>query len=67
MNGAKPVRPKDQVSFRCRLCGNCCRNLENQLMLEPLDAYNLARLLRERGEVSSIGDVYERYAHMDLL
>lgn len=67
MSEAKPVRPKDWVPFQCRLCGNCCRNLEDQLMLEPLDAYNLARLLRERGEVSSIDEAYERYAHMDLL
>ncbi|MDE6261181.1 MAG: YkgJ family cysteine cluster protein [Oscillospiraceae bacterium] len=67
MNRAEPVRPKDWVTFRCQLCGNCCRDLENQLMLEPLDAYHLARLLRERGEVTSIDDVYTRYAHTDML
>lgn len=67
MNRAEPVRPKDWVTFQCRLCGNCCRNLENQLMLEPLDAYNLARCLRERGEVTSIDDVCMRYAHSDML
>ena len=67
MNRAEPVRPKDWVCFRCCRCGNCCRDLENQLMLEPLDAYHLARLLRTRGEVSSIDDVYLRYAHTDML
>lgn len=67
MNRAEPVRPKDWVMFHCHLCGNCCRELENQLMLEPLDAYHLARLLRERGEASSIDDVYTRYAHPDML
>ena len=67
MNRAEPVRPKDWACFRCRRCGNCCRGLEDQLMLEPLDAYNLARLLRARGEASSIGDVYTRYAHPDIL
>lgn len=67
MNDAIPVRPKDWVCFQCSRCGNCCRNLENQLMLEPLDAYNLARHLRERGEIVSIDDVYARYAHLDML
>ena len=67
MNRAEPVRPKDWVMFHCHLCGNCCRELENQLMLEPLDAYYLARCLRERGEVSTIDDVYTRYAHTDML
>lgn len=67
MNRAEPVRPKDWVCFSCRRCAGCCRDLEGQLMLEPLDAYNLARLLRERGEAASIDDVYARYAHADLL
>ena len=67
MNDAIPVRPKDWVCFQCSRCGNCCRNLENQLMLEPLDAYNLTRYLRERGEAVSIDDVYARYAHLDML
>lgn len=67
MNRAEPVRPKDWVCFQCRRCANCCRELENQLMLEPLDAYNLAHLLRERGEASTIDDVYMRYTHADLL
>lgn len=67
MNCAVPVRPKDWFEFQCRRCGNCCRNLEDQLMLEPLDAYNLARYLREQCLVRSIHDVYERYVHADLL
>lgn len=67
MNRAEPVRPKDWVCFNCRRCAGCCRNLEDQLMLEPLDAYNLARCLREQGMVSSIDDVYVRYAHPDVL
>lgn len=67
MSCAIPVRPKDQVCFQCRQCGNCCRDLKDQLMLEPLDAYRLARFLRERGQAASIDTVYERYAHTDML
>lgn len=37
-------------------------------MLEPLDAYNLGRFLRDRGgAVESIEDVYDRYTHPVML
>lgn len=67
MSTAVPVRPKDWVNFHCRLCGNCCRDLEGQLMPELLDVYRLARCLRERGEVEYIEDVYNRYTHVETL
>lgn len=51
MSTAKPVRPKDRGCFHCTRCGNCCRDLEGELMLEPADAYGLARFLRDRLEV----------------
>lgn len=63
-----PVRPKDQVAFSCRLCGDCCRHVRDRIMLEPLDAYNLGRYLRERGAgVDNIEDVYGQHAHPSLL
>ena len=67
MSTAKPVRLEDRVCFHCTRCGNCCRDLEGQLMLEPADAYDLARYLWAQGKVNSIHDVYERYATVDLL
>ena len=63
-----PVRPQDKVPFTCCRCGNCCRNVEEQIMLEPLDAYHLGRFLRQHGgDVHSIEDVYSRYAEPMLL
>lgn len=63
-----PVRPQDEVPFTCQRCGNCCRNVEKQIMLEPLDAYQLGRFLRQHGgEIQSIEDVYSRYAEPMLL
>jgi len=65
---ARPVRSKDKVPFTCRLCGACCRDLEDKLMLEPMDAYCLARHLRDSGNgISDIEDVYTRFAHASLL
>ncbi len=68
MSDAVTVRPKDWVPFRYRLCGNCCRNLRgNLLMPEQIDAYRLARFLRERGEVEYMEDFYTRYTYPDML
>ncbi len=62
------VRPRDEVPFTCQRCGNCCRNVEEQIMLEPLDAYQLGRFLCQHGgDIQSIEDVYSRYAEPMLL
>ena len=62
------VRPRDEVPFTCQRCGSCCRNVEEQIMLEPLDAYLLGRFMRQRGdEIQSIEDVYSRYSKPMLL
>lgn len=63
----KPVQSKDRVPYRCSLCGNCCRNVKDQLMLEPLDACRLARFLRVRGQAEYLEDVYSCYAHPDVI
>lgn len=64
----KPVKLNAEVMFRCRLCGDCCRNIKDSVMLEPMDAYRLARHLQERGEsVSGTEDVLARYAHASWL
>lgn len=63
----KEVRSKDRVPFHCRACGACCRNIEDQVMLEAYDAYRLGRHLRDRGVVDSIEDVYAKYAHPIML
>lgn len=67
MSSLTPVRPKDWADFHCRLCGNCCRDLEEQLMPEILDVFHFARYLREQGEVEYIEDVYNRYTHVKML
>lgn len=64
----RAVAQNEKVVFRCRLCGDCCRHIANSIMLEPMDAYNLARYLRNQGEpVESTEDVLARYAHAGWL
>ena len=69
MSDMKFVRSKDQIPFQCHLCGKCCRNVENEVMIEPLDAYRLARFLREKnsGQIQSVRDVYVWFAHLATL
>lgn len=63
----RPVSTKDRVLFKCQLCGACCRDVEEKVMLEPYDAYQLGRYLRQFGTVETIEDVYAKYAHPILL
>ena len=67
MSDAVSVRPKDWVPFRCRLCGCCCQDLKGHLMPEQLDAYRLARFLRERGDLEFMEDFYASYTYPDML
>lgn len=67
MNGltnAKAVTLNETVPFHCQMCGGCCRYLKDSVMLEPMDAYYLARYLRKQGEpVEGAEDVLAQYAH----
>lgn len=64
----QPVTPGQWLPFRCQLCGACCREVENSIMLEPMDIYRLGRFLRERGEpIEGLEDVLAEYAHADFL
>lgn len=58
----KRLRPKDWVEFQCRGCGECCRHLTDKVMVETLDAFRLARYLREHGEPDmAMDEFYARY------
>lgn len=60
----KTVALNEKVLFHGRLCGCCCRNVKDCIMLEPMDAYRLAQYLRDQGEpVAGTEDVLARYAH----
>lgn len=65
---ARPVRDKDWVSFHCQLCGQCCRNIENAVMLESLDAYRITKYLRGHGHPEmEIADFCAEYTDVQLL
>lgn len=58
----KRVRPKDWISYHCNQCGKCCRNIKNDIMLESLDAYRIARYLSQYDKsISEMDDIYNRY------
>ena len=56
------VHTKDVVNYQCRKCGQCCRHIENRVMVESLDAYRLAKYLRDRDpSISTIDEMLARY------
>lgn len=56
------VHTKDVVNYQCSKCGQCCRHIENSVMVESLDAYRLAKYLRDRDpSISTIDEMLTRY------
>lgn len=65
---AKPVRDKDWINFHCQLCGQCCRNLKDAVMVESLDAYRITQHLRDHGHPGvEMGDFFVEYTEAQLL
>ncbi len=63
-----PIESSDHFPFRCRMCGACCRHVKESVPLESLDAFRLARFLRNRDKrIQSMDDVLALYAEPILL
>lgn len=63
-----PVSHSDRFPFHCRQCGECCRHVKESVPLESLDAFRLARYLRDRGEkIECMNDVLAKYTSPVLL
>lgn len=63
-----PIQSSEHFPFRCRMCGACCRHVKESVPMESLDAFRLARFLRDRGEnIHSMDEVLELYADPVLL
>lgn len=57
------VYESTSVPFHCRRCGNCCRNIKGQLLVEPMDAFYMARSLK----CGDMGEFYDNYTEPTLL
>ena len=63
-----PVGSKERFPFQCRRCGACCRHVKESVPMESLDAFRLARYLRDRGEpIQCMDDVLAKYTIPVLL
>jgi Fe-S-cluster containining protein len=66
--GYKLMKPNDTFRYQCSLCGDCCRNVQDSIMLESLDLYRLAKHFRDSGrDAKGIEDVISEYTHPLLL
>ena len=63
-----PVTGSDHFPFRCQMCGACCRHVKESVPIDSLDAFRLARFLRNKDKrIRSMDDVLELYAEPVLL
>ncbi len=62
IKNSKQVSLKDRVRFRCKRCGECCRNAKATVALDSLDGYRLAKHLGV-----SVEDFYLKYADFFIL
>lgn len=63
-----PVSPSDRFAFRCRQCGACCRHVKQSVIVETLDAFRLAKHLRNRNHsVESMDEFLFQYTEPVLL
>lgn len=63
----KPVKSGDRIPYHCKMCGECCRHVKDQIMLEPLDAYHLGQFLQKSGVLETVDEVYGKFAHPVML
>ena len=62
------VSSNAKIPFRCQRCAECCRHVEDSLMLEPLDIYRLAKDLCEHGEsYDDTSEMLNKYAHSTVI
>lgn len=63
-----PVALSGRFPFHCRQCGACCRHVKESVPLESLDAFRLAKYLRDRdGKIRCMDDALAEYAVPVLL
>ena len=62
------LKPKDNVPFKCIGCGECCKHVKEQVPVETLDAFRIARYLMEQDKsITCMDDFWERFAEPALL
>lgn len=63
-----PVQQTDQFPFRCMMCSTCCKHVKQSVPIESLDAFRLAKFLRNSGEdIQGMEEVLGVYAEPVLL
>lgn len=59
----KPLGKRERFAFKCTRCGDCCRGIKESVMLESLDAYRLAKFLRQTDpSIQMMDDMLLKYA-----
>ncbi|MBE5040790.1 YkgJ family cysteine cluster protein [Ructibacterium gallinarum] len=62
IKNSKEVKLSEKVRFRCMRCGECCRHVSQTVVIEPVDAFRLAKFLQ-----CGIEEFYDKYTDMFLV
>ena len=57
------VSGNQKIAFQCQRCSACCRHVENKVMLEPYDVYQLALHFQCEAQSVRPEDICAQYAH----
>lgn len=62
------VSPKEHIRFKCIGCGACCKNIYLSVPIETLDAFRIAKYLRNMGhKIETMDDFWQQYGEPALL
>ena len=64
---AVSVKNRQQIAFKCRACGACCKNVRDSIVLEPLDAYRIVQDKQKSGCTDSADDILWNMAELKEL
>lgn len=62
LKNTKQVELSDRIRFRCMRCAECCRHVENTVIIEVKDAFYIAKHLG-----ITVSEFYEKYTEMLML
>lgn len=63
----RKVVARERVCFSCTGCANCCKNVRDSILLNPLDAFRLVKCFQEQGTDQSPEEILEDLADLKEL
>ena len=63
----RKISARERIQFSCTGCANCCKNVRDSILLNPLDVFRLVKHFREQGSVQPPEEILEELADLKEL